>query len=213
MKMNYNLFPEFIKLANELEVDTIFFSPLVVAGNAEKNLNLVRYSNRDYLVTIEQNLEYLKNNNLSFGKLKVQINDIRFPYTQYIKKKYNIELPTDPYRCGGGISYGYIRSDGRLFPCRALTGDDPDVEDFFKDIDCTKNSLLKFDFYEIWNSDPFLKLFELIYNDETYINYIPCKTCEFLEREICKPCPLGIFQKNSKNPEIYRCVLNIDEKS
>ncbi len=200
MKSNYKLFQDFIKLAKELEVDSISFTPLTLVGNALKNKSIVDYSNKDFLETIEKNIELLANPSQN---PKVHINNLRFPYVRHIKKKYNIDLPAEPYRCGGGISYGYIRSDGKLFPCRALTGDS-EFKGFFNDIDNTKNDLLSLDFYEIWNSDPFLKLFSLIYNDETYTNFVPCNKCEYLRKDICKPCPLGIFENDTK---IYRCLL------
>lgn len=200
MKPNYKLFSEFIKLAEKLEVDSISFTPLTLTGNALKNKELVIYSNQAFLETIEKNLEFLLNPS---SKPKVRINNLRYPYAEYIKKKYSVELPAEPYRCGGGISYGYIRSDGKLFPCRALT-DDSEFKGFFNDIDNTKNDLLKFDFYDIWNSEPFVKLFNILFDENTYINFVPCKNCEYLKRDLCKPCPLGIFENDTV---IYRCIV------
>jgi len=57
-------------------------------------------------------------------------------------------------------------------------------------------SLIDYSFYEIWNSDYYLNMFEFILDDDTYTDYIPCNHCKYFKTRYCNPCPL--YSLNSK---------------
>lgn len=111
MKTNLKLIPDFIALAKELEVDSLSFQTLSISGNAKNNIDLIGYSNYEFLDAILKNAKLLSEYSKSSSKPLVRLFGLRFTYRDYIKEKYGFELQGEAYACGGGMSYGYIRSD------------------------------------------------------------------------------------------------------
>ncbi len=122
---------------------------------------------------------------------KLSINS-QFTYPlvwDYVEKKYGLKMDKPRICCSASISLGFVSPDGHLYPCDRI------AKEYYvgykiDGIEIKPMNLLDHTFYEIWNSEYFVKMFNFILDKSTYTNYEPCTRCEYFHKKYCTPCPL-----------------------
>ncbi len=191
-KINHSEIDEMFELGRRLEVNELSFLALTEVGRAAERkdeLVLTPEESIDAAVAIGRKFNALVNKDL-YPEIRQQIAN---PLVcDYIRQKYGIDMPgsyVSTICCLGGISLGYVTPDGDLFPCDRIVADRY-VGRPIRGAIVERRSLLTDDFDDIWSSDYFAKMFELVVDDNTYRNYRPCSNCEYLKTRQCNPCPL-----------------------
>lgn len=112
-----------------------------------------------------------------------------------IEKQSGLTMPRTRVCCNAAISLGFIGPDGMLYPCDRIANKEY-IGARIGGAEIRPMSLLDTSFYEIWNSDYFVNMFEFILDPNTYRGYDPCNRCRYLKDRSCNPCPL--YSLNSK---------------
>lgn len=187
-RLNYPEIDKLIDLCLKLRVNEWALLSLVPIGFAEDNLS-------NLAITPEEEIEaarivaqrYCLDRNvdaLTLSPLFV------YPLIwDYIEQQYGLSMPKSRICCNASISLGFIGPDGNLYPCDRVY-----TEHYVgRDIGNAKiraMSLVDHSFYEIWNSDHYINMFEFILSNNTYRYYTPCNHCKYLKTRYCNPCPL-----------------------
>jgi radical SAM protein with 4Fe4S-binding SPASM domain len=187
-RLNYPEIEEMIDLCRQMQVNEWTLLSMGGVGFAEDNLEKLE-------ITPEQEIEaarrvtqkYASDSNLN----GLSISPL-FCYPlihDYIQEAYGFKMPKSRICCNAAITLGFIAPDGNLYPCDRVC-----MENYtgFKigDAEIRPMSLIDHSFYEIWNSDYYLNMFDLIVNENTYKYYTPCNHCKYLTNRFCNPCPL-----------------------
>lgn len=121
----------------------------------------------------------------------------------YVEKVYGLKLPRPRVCCNASISLGFISPDGNLYPCdRILTAGYSGVK--IGDAVLEPKSLLDHTFYDVWNSAPYVNMFDFILREDTYASYVPCNHCKYLRNRQCNPCPLYSLDARVV---VHSCIL------
>lgn len=107
----------------------------------------------------------------------------------YIEKQYGFSMPRTRVCCNAAINLGFIGPDGSLYPCDRIANKEY-LGERIGGAEIRPMSLLTTPFYEIWNSDYFVNMFNFILEEKTYSGYQPCNHCKYLKNRSCNPCPL-----------------------
>lgn len=175
-------------LAKDLGLDSIIITNLRKKGRAKENIEDLGLTVPEEVDVAEEIAEVI-----STGlKQHIQLGIGTPLLTEYLNKKYSINLPIIPGGCNALMMKGFIQPDGALFPCQEVT-------DFFYLNNERKNiirtRILEHGFENIWNSKDYLNLFEKMFNIDMIKNNIPCNQCKYIYT-YCYPCPLPILRGN-----------------
>jgi len=187
-RLNYPEIDKLIDLCIQLRVNEWTLLSLGGIGFAEDNLNSLA-------ITPEEEIDAAKRiaQRYSSGKgvdgLTISPLFVYPLICDYIEEKYGLKMPKSRICCNASISLGFIGPDGNLYPCDRVSTDHY-VGCNIGDAKIRPMSLIDHSFYEIWNSDYYLNMFEFILNDNTYRDYNPCNHCKYLKTRYCNPCPL-----------------------
>jgi MoaA/NifB/PqqE/SkfB family radical SAM enzyme len=189
-KINFNDIDKMFDLAHELEVDELAFLALSDVGNALEHEGDLVLSAADLVsaaIAIGR-----KFNSIEKGEYPRITQQIAYPLVcDYIKHRYGIDMPNSNITticCFASISLGYITPNGFLFPCDRIV---PQKYQSILGAPVERKSLLENSFDEIWGCNYFSKTFELVMTEDTYKDFNPCNTCQYLTTRQCNPCPLG----------------------
>ncbi len=185
-KLNFSEIDDLIDLCLQLGVDQWILLTLGCIGSAEDNI-------RRLSLTPDEEIDAARRVAIKYSACdpdKLTISHQFYPLVlDYLEKKFNLHLPKSNICCSGSINFGFISPDGNLYPCDRVPGDHL----IGYDIDGTiisQMSLLENSFYEIWNSEYYIKMFNLIMSKNSYKNHHPCNHCKYLKNNYCNPCPL-----------------------
>jgi len=188
-RINYREIEQMIDLCIKMRVNELSFLELNSGGRAaEHKTDLILTASEiiDAAVCIAK-----KYDSISKSHPLIITQQIAYPLVRdYIRHEYGIDMPQSNITticCFASICSGYVTPDGNLYPCDRIIHENYDS---IRGEKVETMSLLEHPFYDIWNSDYFVKMFELVVDDETYANYIPCNSCKYMETRECNPCPL-----------------------
>jgi len=192
-RLNYSEIDQLIDLCLRLGVNEWTLLSLVGVGFAEDNISSLA-------ITPKQEIEAAKTiaRRYSSGKNmdELTISPQVYPLIcDYIEEKYDLRMPKPRICCNASISLGFIGPDGNLYPCDRISAEHYVGYEIGNAV-IRPMSLIDYSFYEIWNSDYYLNMFEFILDDDTYTDYIPCNHCKYFKTRYCNPCPL--YSLNSK---------------
>ena len=185
-RLNYPQMEEIIDLCMGLKVNQWTLLSLGCVGFAEdhkENLAITPYEEIDATKRIIQRCSL---GNLQGLNVTPQVYPLVF---DYIKKVYGFVMPKQRICCNASISLGFVAPDGNMYPCDRVPGESY-LGRKLGDTTIRPMSLLHNSFYEIWNMDYYVKMFNLILSEKTYENYQPCNHCKYLKNGYCNPCPL-----------------------
>lgn len=185
-KHNLSVIEDMVDIAVDVGANGLNLLQLVEEGNAAEN---------ELYTTVEEKMDAAARIAVrfnDFGLTKDDLNvNMRFMYNKvidYLQKEYAPNLPYTNHSCGAGISFAYMNQNMELYPCDRICPDYPFIE---SNKQIPRKSLVNTDFYEIWESDIYNKSFELQYSEEAFESCIPCKDCEYLQKQ-CVPCPAQV---------------------
>jgi len=188
-RLNYLEIDRMIDLCLELRVNEwTLLSLLGDVGFAEDNKNTLSVTAKEEIDAarkIAQKCSTLNNGN---GFIISPLFVYPLIY-DYIEQKYNLKMSRSRICCNASISLGFIGPDGNLYPCDRISTEHY-VGYNIRNTKIRPMSLIDHTFYEIWNSDYYMKMFELILDENTYKDYLPCNHCKYLKNRQCNPCPL-----------------------
>jgi MoaA/NifB/PqqE/SkfB family radical SAM enzyme len=186
-RKNLNQVEEMFDLLDHLGVNEWTLLSLGDVGYAKDNIDELAITPQeevDIAKTVAQKVHKEKDSKLIINPL------FTYPLVwDYIEKRYGLKMTKPRICCTASISLGFVSPDGHLYPCDRIS------KEYYVgcEFDGTKikpMSLLDNSFYDIWNSEYFIKMFNFILNDLTYKNYSPCNRCEYFKKRFCNPCPL-----------------------
>ena len=190
-RINHREIDKMFELCRQLGVDELSFLSLSEIGRATDHrdeLVLTAPEMIDAAIAIGD-----KFNAIDKGSYPTITQQVAYPLVcDYIKQEHGLDMPKSNVSnicCFGAISLGYVTPDGYLFPCDRIVSDNY-VGRPLRGATVQRRSLLTQPFDQIWNSDYFVKMFELVVDDDTYSHYRPCNTCRYLKTRECNPCPL-----------------------
>lgn len=205
-RINRGEIGDMFDLCGQLGVDELSFLSLSEVGRATDHrdeLVLTPAEMIDAAIVIGR-----KFNTIDKDHYPAITQQIAYPLVcDYIKQEHGIDMPSSNVSnicCFAAISLGYVTPDGYLFPCDKIVSDNY-VGSPIRGATVERRSLLRHSFDEIWNSDYFVKMFELVVDDNTYTKFSPCSSCNYLKTRKCNPCPL--FSMRSNNVLIDTCVI------
>jgi MoaA/NifB/PqqE/SkfB family radical SAM enzyme len=187
-RSNYPEIDELIDLCIRLRVNEWTLLSLGAVGFAEDNLGSLEISPEEEIDAAKKVAQRCSSDE---GTDRLSISPL-FAYPlicDYIQEEYGLKMPKPRICCNASIGLGFIGPDGNLYPCDRVAAEHY-VGCNIGDAEIRRMSLVDHSFYEIWNSDYYLNMFELILNDDTYKDYIPCNHCKYLKTRYCNPCPL-----------------------
>ncbi len=181
-KVNFHEAKQLCLLAQELGLDSIILTTLRKKGRAKENIHDLGLTLSEELDVAEEIAKLIA----SGVKQHIQLGIGSPLTTEYLNKKYGINLPISPGGCNSLRMKGFIQPDGALFPCQELTSH------FIlnqKTKTIPRSSLTQDGFHAIWNSNEYLELFKKMFNVDMKKWNIPCNTCKYIYSH-CYPCPL-----------------------
>ncbi len=187
---NKNHVHRMIPLTADLGADELSLLGLNIAGNATDNAGELVLSLQDEL-EVARNIavERMRTADAKVS-LKLQINFVYPLVSDYLLVTGGLDLPSAQVCCNAASSLGYINAWGCMHPCdRVFVGQH---EKHFRNHgpNSQADSLVSKDFYDIWNSEYFLKLFQFVVSKEAYRAFTPCNHCAYFVNKQCNPCPL-----------------------
>jgi len=187
-KVNRNEAKELCYLAQDLGLDSIILTTLRRKGRAKENL-------QDLGLTLSEELDVAEEiaQLIATGfKQHIQLGIGSPLNTEYLNKKYHINLPISPGGCNSLKMKGFIQPDGALFPCQELTH-------YYilnqKKKEIARSSIPKQGFDSIWNSQNYVDLMQKMFNIDMKSCNTPCDRCKYIV-SYCYPCPLPALRNN-----------------
>ena len=178
---------EILELCLRLGVDEWTMLSLVGQGFAGDHLNGLEITPEEEIEGARKLAEWCT---YAEGRNRLKVSPQVYPLVaDYVEKVYGLKMPRPRICCNASISLGFVSPDGNLYPCdRILTEGYSGAK--IGDAVLETKSLLSNTFYDVWNSDPYVNMFDLILQEDTYANYVPCNHCKYLRNRHCNPCPL-----------------------
>lgn len=201
---NYQNIEKMVDLCLDLVVDKWNLLQLGYIGFAKRNVADLWLSTEEIL---DVSIRIAKRVDPKINDLKNLIFEPRFTYPlvrDFIIKEYGWEMPLSKNCCTGSLTLGFIDPFGNMFACDRVANDEYNGTKIGSSLIKPMN-LLDHTFYEIWNSEYFLDMFPLIFDDATFRNYEPCNHCKYLKTGICTPCPL--YSLNTEKIMVEECLF------
>jgi MoaA/NifB/PqqE/SkfB family radical SAM enzyme len=186
-RKNLNEIEKLFDLLDDVGVNEWTLLSLGDVGYAKDNIDGLAITPQEEIDTAKRVAEKVHNERDS----KLAINPL-FTYPlvwDYIEKRYGLKMNKPRICCTASMSLGFVSPDGHLYPCDRISKECY-VGYKLNGVEIKPMSLLNQSFYDIWNSEYFVKMFNFILSDSTYKNYRPCNRCVYFKKRFCTPCPL-----------------------
>lgn len=187
-KHNYQYMAPMVDLAFKLGVDELILLQLLEEGRA-RTLGLGLSVEEHLRATFDLGKKYTEDKEtLLRAGLRISPRFTRPLTSLFLRTVYGLDFPECVHMCLATKTFGYMNPEGELFPCdRFCPGQT------FYALGGLKEeqgySLVKNEFFDVWDRPAFHRLFQLTESDSAFNHYEPCRTCSFLRRE-CTPCPV-----------------------
>lgn len=192
-----------VDFALQLGFDEINISYLSNEGNARNsyaNFNISENEKFDFIDKVMKNFEEITDRHIGLHI------DSRSYLSEYIYKKFGIEMEGDSFGCRGGDEQFYVLADSTLLPCSPAG---TSIGDFTKKILPNKGTypnLLTDTIDNIKNSPDLISFYNFTHNCSTYNNIYPCNDCKYT----CRACPL-LYNYNKTVDECIVAKHRINE--
>lgn len=191
-RLNYPEINNIIDLCIQLGVNRWTLLSLGGIGFAEDNMQHLAITPEEELDAAGTVIRRYSSGNLNGLNMSPQFYPLVF---DYIEHRYGLKMPKSRICCTASISLGFIGPDGNMYPCDRVASENYIGFDIYG-ATIQQMNLLEHSFYEIWNSNGYVNMFNLILDENTYKDYTPCNRCAYLKNGTCNPCPL--YSLNSK---------------
>jgi MoaA/NifB/PqqE/SkfB family radical SAM enzyme len=122
--------------------------------------------------------------------------------SDYFRRRYGIEIGTNPHACGGTAVYGYVDVKGNHLPCPAIGYGEsrkPVMNRRIPSLDAAERRVA-----EIWDTTLF-KGFNRSRVERRYMDQLhPCRTCQY--RDKCTPCRSDLMRGEASGV-VQLCAL------